>query len=438
MKQILSCDWLQFHGEHLGFVAGVVDKGTNYVVKHCGHGTRVFRDVFQVWEKASITTSHRNELMATLCVNPHSEIIKHNTFICKIENKVLYQKSPLLRISSMLQQLNLEYKGITRVDICCDLCSFANGWLPLELLRRYRRNDVVKAGSRRYSQWMTAPYSISTMPNIYTDDVRSEEHVCHCVSWGSPNSDVHVKMYNKTKEIAEESHKSYIKSYWRNNELEITGDVWRVEFSISRRSKYLYDNGSDMVVPITLEMVLKQFYLRECFSAMAARHFAFYELNRGGTKKDKKSAKLFEFEDCSAMSCASPQSVPTAGRTAKVCANYLEQLARTTDFDGLLPNKPYNKEIIEAAHDILCSLHDGLKALNLPIASDISASREELRRKAEWLMQWNVLPDIVGGKRWYELDEWYTKVELKNMMLEEMALRRKELECHLQAMSFDE
>lgn len=422
----------------MGFVPGTIDKGTNYVVKHAGHGTRVFRDVYQIWEKSSITSSHRNELIATICTSPHSSILRPNMFVCKIENKVLYQKSPYLRVSCMLQQLQLEYEGITRIDICCDFCKFANNWLPLDLLRYYKKNDVIKSGSRRYSQWMTAPYSISTMPIDFTHDVKSEEHITHCVSWGGPTSDVHTKMYNKTKEISDESHKSYIKSWWRNNELEITGDVWRVEFSVTRRSKYVYDNAQDMVVPINLEFALKTFYLREVFSALATRHFNFWSVEVGSHRKMRKSIHLFEFDDCEALKCASPSSTPIAGRTAKVCANYIEQLVRTTDFDGLMPNKPYKKEILEAAHDVLCCLHDGLKALNLPIKADVIPARQELQEKAEWLYQWNVLPKMIGGKNWYELDEWYSELELRNMMMEEMAIRKREFECFMQAMALDE
>jgi hypothetical protein len=100
-------------------------------LKDVGKGTRVFKNVFQVWEKASVTKSHRNELFATIALNPYSSALRPNLFVCKLENKVLYQELPYARTMDMLKQLNLQYQGITRCDLCVDMFQFANGWHPL-------------------------------------------------------------------------------------------------------------------------------------------------------------------------------------------------------------------------------------------------------------------------------------------------------------------
>ena len=230
-KQLINCDWLQFYANHHGLTPSEADRGTNFKLVDLKHGTRVFKDVYQVFERAKCTKSHRDELLATIALHPSSSIMRPNLCIVKIENKVLYGEQRYNRIATMIAQLQLEYCGITRADICVDLHTFANNLHPLALLRGYRKNDYIKRGSRRYSQWLTAPYSPSQVQGVFTYDIRSEEHVTHCVSWGGAQSDVHVKMYNKTKEIREESGKQYISAWWRRNGLDNSQDVLKSPYS---------------------------------------------------------------------------------------------------------------------------------------------------------------------------------------------------------------
>lgn len=445
--QLINCDWLQFHGIHFGFCADEITASTNYKVKYLGHGTRVFRDVYEIWEKSSITTSHRDEKLATIALHPHSTILDVNMFVCKIENKPLYQKLLFHRISAMVNQLNLEYRGITRVDICCDLHEFSCEYspsegqepitlTPLALLKYYRKNRLVKYGSRSYSQWLTAPYTAGTLQGIVDHDLLSEEHITHCVTWGGANSDVHVKMYNKTKEIREESHKRYITRYWSDNGLSADKDVWRVEISIQRRSKYLFDNSSAEIVPINIELVTKPYFLREVFAAMAKKHFRFKPLQVGKSARTAKDLVLFDFWDCAVMRTAAPESKPIAGRTAKVCANYLQKLAESTDFDKLLPNKPYSKDVLEIAHETLVHLHEGLKALDLPRSGKDRPSMREIEDEVAWLTSWNMLPREVQGFDLAEL-QWVHEESARFALQEEIAIRQLELQAHMMYLATD-
>lgn len=436
--QLLNCDWLQFHGKHLGLAAGCADNGTNYIIKNVGHGTRVFRDVVQVYEKSSVTKSHRNELIATIACNPHSAILDANMFVCKIENKVLYQDNALLRVSQMIKQLRLQYEGITRCDLCVDLVRFANGWHPLYLLKKYRKNHVVKHGSRRYSQWLTAPFTPSDLNGIIDHDVLSGEHITHCVSWGGPNSDVHVKMYNKTKEIRESSDKRYISAYWRANGLVTTEDVWRVEISFQRRSRYLFDNSCGEVVPVNLELVLRPTFQREVFAALCKRHFRFKEMEIGMPARSVKDLELFNIQDCEVMQTAAPETKPIAGRTAKVCANFIEEVLRTTDFDSLLKKPDYDKFVLEAAHKTLHDLYEGLRVLDINKDGRERPTKRELQEKRDWLAQWNILPSEIDGVKWSKIDDVMTDYECRFLLMEELRLRQAELRAALQSVAVSE
>lgn len=426
-KQLINCDWLQFHGEHLGLTPNVTDKGTNFILKDLGQGTRVFKSVYQVWERASCTKSHRNELFATIALHPHSSVLKPNMFLCKLENKVLYQDLPYARTMDMISQLGLQYQGITRCDLCVDLFLFANDWHPLKLLREYRKNHVVKHGSRRYSQWMTAPYTPSDLSGVVTHDLLSDEHITHCISWGGANSDVHVKMYNKTKEIRESSDKRYIQSWWRANDLVGNGDVWRVEISFQRRSRHLQDDSSGDVVPVSLELVLKKTFQREVFAALAKRHFNFRELKVGESARKAREVVLFNLDDCDVFHAAAPESKPNASRTAKVCANYIERICATTDFDKVLSNPNYDKYVLEKAHETLRELYSGIEMMTAKGKFVTDDERRAIVEKRDWLAAWRILPNQIEGIDFANVDKLLTEAECRYRMMEEIKMREAEL-----------
>lgn len=425
---LIACDWLQFHADHTGLICGVTDKNTNFKLKDLQHGTRVFKSVIQVYERARCTTSHRDELFATIALHPASSIMRPNMCLIKLENKVLYQQHVWARLRDMLDQLQLIYCGVTRADICVDLHEFCGGLHPLALLRGYRKNNYIKRGSRRYSQWMTAPYTPSKIDGVFTQDIKSEEHVPHCVSWGGPQSDVHVKMYNKTKEIKEESDKQYISAWHRRNGLDKSRDVWRVEISIQRRSRSLMSVQDGVVLPVDLQMLLDKSFLREVFLAMAHRHFSFKIAEVGKSARSFDELCLFNLEDKRVYVPTAPQSTPIAGRTCKVAANFLEKVCRTTDFDAYTKSVPYCREALETAHDILGKLYDGLKALPPAEVAANKKTRAEMQEQIEWLVSWNVLPDEIDGIKVYDLDYYYSHAERHQMYMEQLALRRLEIE----------
>ena len=435
---LIACDWLQFHANHTGLICGVSDKGTHFKLKDMQHGTRVFKSVLQVYEKSTYTPSHRDELFATIALHPASSIMRPNLCIIKVENRVLYQKHVFARLQAMLQQLQIEYCGITRADICVDMHEFCDGLHPLALLRGYRKNTYIKRGSRKYSQWMTAPYSPSKLDGVFTQDIKSEEHVPHCVSWGGAQSDVHVKMYNKTKEIKEESDKQYISAWHRKNGLDRSRDVWRVEISIQRRSRHLQSVQDEVVIPIDLRMLLDVSFLREVFMALAHRHFSFKVAELGKSARQFKELQLFALDDLRVYQPAAPISYPAAGRTCKVAANFIEKVCRTTDFDAYTKSMPYCREALEVAHDVLGKLYDGLRLLPPADASAIKPSRIELQEKMEWLVKWNVLPEEIDGVKVWDIQYLYEQGERHQMYMEELALRRMELERYLEAIANEE
>ena len=419
----------------MGLICGDTDRGTHFKLVDIHHGTRVFQQVLHVFEKSSCTASHRDEHLATIALHPCSSILRANMCLVKIENRVLYQQHAKARIQRMLDELNIEYIGITRADICVDLHTFVDGLHPLELLRGYRKNAYIKCGSRRYSQWMTAPYSPSHIKDPFTKDIKSDEHITHCVSWGGAQSDVKVKMYNKTKEIKEEKHKQYIAQWHRLNGLDKSSDVWRVEISVQRRSKHLYNAQDDCNLPIDLHMLLDKAFLKETFMALASRHFRFKIAKEGCVGSAFKNLPLFNIEYNEVYYPSAPDCKPLAGRSALVAANFIEKVTRTTDFEPYMKHMPYAVESLEVAHDVLCKLYDGLRVLPPKDVVSAKKSRAELQEQLDWLVAWRVIPAEVDGVRYSDLETYYTDAERHQLYLEELAVRRIELENYMRNLS---
>lgn len=361
LPQLVTCDWLQFYCTCRVFDPGSLSEKTQFKVRDTERGTRVFRKVYEVSEKARVTSSRRDEKFAVLAMNPYSSVIDKDMVIVKIENRALYHADLYRRIVLMMDALGLVYRSITRLDIACDLACFVGGLHPLELLERYRCNDFIKRGSRSYNQWLTAPYSAATAPFKLGEQLANAKHVTHSVSWGGATSDAHVKMYNKTREIKRESGKRYIMNWWRKNGLVTDADVWRVEISVGGRSRALVDNSTGEVIAVSLLEACSYKYLVATFLALARRHFAFWDVRGAKDRRHAKEVTLFDVKSDATYTAITAFSKPEPTRTAKVCINYLRNLPEEFDLGYFAQNYGEAARSIYSCMVTLGQIYDELR-----------------------------------------------------------------------------
>lgn len=338
LPHLLTCDWLQFYCTCRIFDPAAIAAESCFKIRDTDHGTRVFRKVYEVSEKARFTSSRRDEKFAVLAMYPYSSVIDKDMVIVKIENRALYHADLYKRIVLMMNTYGLVYKSITRLDIACDLVSFVDGLHPLQLLAHYQSNEFLKRGSRSYCQWLNAPYTSTTAPFKLGEALSQANHVAHSVSWGGATSDAHVKMYNKSREIRVESHKKYIQLWWRKNGLVTDEDVWRVEFSVSGRSRALVDNRSGEVVSVSLLEACSYKYLCATFLALAKRHFSFVDVRGAKDRKHAPPVPLFNLASDAHYTAITGFSKPDPTRTTKVCINYLYKLPNEFSLDYFCKN----------------------------------------------------------------------------------------------------
>lgn len=142
-------------------------------------------------------------------------------------------KSYLHRIK---EDLSAKYLSISRIDICCDMVGFDFK----QFIDKYHNNELREKSPKNVSEYYKKYNIDGKQESIYTG-----------ISWGSKSSDWTAKIYDKIREIQEESGKLYILDYFKANGINPDFQkVWRYEFSITS-VKSLY----------VIERVKKQDYL---------------------------------------------------------------------------------------------------------------------------------------------------------------------------------
>lgn len=360
LPMLVNCDWLQFWCLFSTFDPERWSRETNYKVVNTHRGTRVFKEVWRVTEKSAYTSSRRDEPFAVMACKPHSPLIDAKMVLVKIENRPLYHANLYRRIVLMLQGFGFEYKAITRIDVCCDFVRFADGSHPMELLERYHTNKWLKTGSRSYCRWNTAPYTATTAPYKLGSKLAESKHITHSASWGGAKSDCHVKMYNKTREIKVESGKQYIRRWWAQNGLQTAEDVWRVEFSVSGRSRALIDNRTGELVQVSLLEACSLKYQVATFMALADRHFSFYDAGSAVNRKHMQRVGLFTLPSDVSFSTITMPSHPNPTRTTKVCMNYLATLPEQVNLSAFCNSDLEASSAIYRCLVVLSNVYDEL------------------------------------------------------------------------------
>lgn len=213
----------------------------------------------------------------------------------RLANRTLYKPNPVQQLTNFIIKYGYEYKGISRVDVCCDLTIFDNGMKPQDLANKYIKDKI----------WKVHQSHIAPNTDDGDDTWRIPIHLgahgketktgrtWNSLKWGSPKSALSTKLYNKTLELETNTGKFYIKDAWvkaglcdlqkvryeyrnpKTKEIEIRSkqisvvpgtainqeipieeakkiDVWRVEFSMNSEGRKWIDLGDNHIVDLSL------------------------------------------------------------------------------------------------------------------------------------------------------------------------------------------
>lgn len=265
------------------------------------YGTPIYNSMF------TILDDHGNP-MIEIRRDPKSKLMPLNACHIRLHNSYCYHDNAAILMQAFLDQYKFTFQRIARVDICMDFEKFDSGDDPLNFLYRYME--------RKYSKINQA-----NLTSHGTDTWNQREW--NSLSWGSPNSDVGTKFYNKTMElydpILQAYRKPYIRWAWKlcglvddwekvtktlDDGSTYTPQIWRVEFSIRSTKKRWFEIELDghkktrkgkqahlQSLPNTLERYSNREKLIVIFASLAQHyfHFKFYQ---EGQRKDRCDDKI--------------------------------------------------------------------------------------------------------------------------------------------------
>lgn len=290
----INLDWLSVYClEPKGVVMNAAYyKNLGWSVEEREYGTPQYREKF--------TLMNGRHPFLEIERNPYS--LKQNGGIfepeschIRLANRTLYQPNPVQQLTNFIIKYGYEYKGISRVDVCCDLTIFDNRMKPQDLANKYMKDKIWKVHQSKIDAHSSDGDDTWRIPIHLGAHGRETKtgRTWNSLKWGSPKSALSTKLYNKTLELETNTGKFYIKDTWvkaglcdlqkvryeyrnpKTKEIEIRTkqicvvpgtavnqeipiedakkiDVWRVEFSMNSEGRKWIDLGDNHIVDLSL------------------------------------------------------------------------------------------------------------------------------------------------------------------------------------------
>jgi hypothetical protein len=250
------CDWLQIDSR------GMLQNAENYTLVDTHKSTLVFHKLFEIFEK-----EHR---IASLVNTPIAKFLPHDMNLVKLLNNELYYFKPSFRLNKIIQELSLFALQPSRIDLAVDFNSFAFGFTPQNLIKSFFNDKFCKVGITKY----------------VIDGEQVGHNITHYLKFHKPNCNVDVYLYNKSKEMREVKHKPWIVEHWKRGGLDLTKDVWRLEFSMHNPRFIVKDNISGYTDRFNWLRLDEKNYLNTVINVLINKYFDF---RRNTGIKDIKS-----------------------------------------------------------------------------------------------------------------------------------------------------
>lgn len=182
----------------------------------------------------------------TVLAKPKSKMLKKTLVLVEIANRWLYDQMDLRRVIDVMFP-SYVFGNLSRIDICADFIAKDR---ELEIIQKLASGDYYVGGKK--------------LGVVFYEE--KKDRIPYCLNFGSVQSDVKWKLYNKSKEIDATSSaptKPWITARWRNAGMPMSG-IWRLEVSF-HGEKFADDNGVhlglfDMYNVDLLSLVFDEFY----------------------------------------------------------------------------------------------------------------------------------------------------------------------------------
>lgn len=213
-----NCDWLQIHC----YLSSNIEDYSNlkYLIKRTGQ-SKVFRDIYEI-------TNLLGYPVATWATNPNEVIMDKGHGVLKFDNKQLYVNADLKQyVTDFLKHFTFKFIGITRLDICFDFHEFENFRAPQNFIKDFLSSRILKKNNTKF-------LSGGTHEKLTYNE---------SISFGSKQSSVYYKLYNKSREMQAKTLKPHIVNSWKTTKLDVSNkEIWRLEFTLNADTSTLLND----------------------------------------------------------------------------------------------------------------------------------------------------------------------------------------------------
>lgn len=327
MRYALSIDWLAFYcTSESGLICEHVDRWT---YKHATHGTRQFKQLVYV--------QMDGEEFAEVQQEPCSNILKKGSIIVKFCNRFLYSRGLWYLVDKFMESHQLQVQNISRIDICADFNTFANGLQPISLISRFLSSEY-----RHIGRGIGASYFNHFAKR---DGKYSKSYLNYTgLSFGSKKSDCKAYLYNKSFELLTVKDKPHIRQLWRESGLTCDGsrDVWRLEISISSKGMRFKDKTTGEKYTISRDKVGENCELSRIYFAFVKSLFSFV-VNRPNITNISREPRI-ELFNGEAYICRSVLGSEDEGnRTERILIKQLWQMCETYRGNDIVEDEGISK-----------------------------------------------------------------------------------------------
>lgn len=226
---IINVDWLAFS---VRLCETSTERDNHAFSFHSPAGYRLVEFAgTNIYKRRIILYHESGRKVLTMLCEPHSRVIDRLAMLVEVANEYLYTG-----FAQMLDLINevhpCTFLCLSRFDICCD---FVATQARLQLIKQLSENQAYVQGKRDGVSF-----------HAYTAETTGIERVNRQQSWGSKNSNIKWKVYNKSLEIFEVGkngertcNKPYIADEWRRAGWDVL-NVWRIEVSLSPAAKFQF------------------------------------------------------------------------------------------------------------------------------------------------------------------------------------------------------
>lgn len=267
------------------------------------YGTRVYKEMFTIYYEGQPFIEVRR-CPAAAGSSAAAKFFDPRACHLRLCNRTCYCYNAGELMRDFLNRHGYVFMNLCKIDLAMDFELFDSGDVPLKFLERYLKG--------RYSKVNQCNIAVHGKDEWDGRNYNS-------VSWGSKQSPVFTRFYDKTLELKEAKDKPYIRQAWArcglvDDFIALTKRdehgvfyqprIWRLEFSISSSVKnwVCFDvdtlgNKTHLSKRHNLDLYLNRDMLIPMYASLVNHYFHFKRFQEGVRKDRCEDKKLFDFGD---------------------------------------------------------------------------------------------------------------------------------------------